>query len=471
MVFSSAIFVFVFLPITLGLYYIADRTGSISLKNGVLLAVSLLFYAWGGLRPLLILLLLILVNWLSALLMHRYAGLRRLFLVLAIGADLLNLLYFKYFNFIMDNLREAVRAIIHREIGAGMAEVILPIGISFFTFQIMSYVIDVYRGEVPVQKNLLRLALYVLMFPQLIAGPIVRYRDVNLEIADRRSDAAEVEKGVKRFILGFAKKVFLANAMGGMADIAFREYESLNMAYAWLGAVCYALQIFYDFSAYSDMAIGLGWIFGFHFNENFNYPYISQSIKEFWRRWHISLSSWFRDYVYIPLGGNRKGRYRTYLNLFIVFLVTGIWHGAAWQFLVWGIYHGIFLILERIGFGRILEKLPGAVRHIYAMIVVAVGWVFFRADNLSIAAGYLSRMFSLGTGTFKNAFIVPKIDTMFTGCFLVSLLCIAPVGRRLGNTALFRRPAVSRLLYLILWFGSVIYMVGLSYNPFIYFKF
>lgn len=415
--------------------------------------------------------LLIIVNWLAALLMQKYTRIRSLFFVLAIGADLLNLLYFKYFNFIVENLQEAVRAILNRETELDVAKVILPIGISFFTFQIMSYVIDVYRREVPVQKNIMRLALYVMMFPQLIAGPIVRYRDVNLEIENRSTNSVEVEKGIKRFILGFAKKVFLANAMGGMADIAFKEYGSLNMVYAWLGAVCYAFQIFYDFSAYSDMAIGLGWIFGFHFNENFNYPYISQSIKEFWRRWHISLSSWFRDYVYIPLGGNRKGKIRTYVNLFAVFLLTGIWHGAAWQFLVWGIYHGIFLIIERVGFGRVLEKLPGALRHFYAMIVVVVGWVFFRVDSLSIAAEYLGRMFSFQLGSFKNAFILPQIDAMFTGCFLISVLCIAPVGRKLGNTPFFRKPTVSRVLYLLLWVGSVIYMVGLSYNPFIYFKF
>lgn len=471
MVFSSSIFVFIFLPVTLGVYYIASKVGSISIKNGVLLAFSLFFYAWGGLKPLIILLSLILINWFSALLMQKYARLRGLFLVLAIGADLLNLLYFKYFSFIMDNLWKAFRAIMGRDIGTEIGEVILPIGISFFTFQIMSYVIDVYRREVPVQKNVLRIALYVLMFPQLIAGPIVRYKDVNLEIADRSSNVTEVEKGVKRFILGFAKKVFLANAMGGMADIAFREYESLSMLYAWLGAVCYAFQIFYDFSAYSDMAIGLGWIFGFHFNENFKYPYISQSIKEFWRRWHISLSSWFRDYVYIPLGGNRKGKYRTYLNLFIVFLLTGIWHGAAWQFLVWGIYHGIFLIIERIGFGRILEKLPGVVRHFYAMIVVTVGWVFFRADNLAIAVAYLSKMFSFRLGFLKNAFIIPQADAMFIGCFFLSLVCIMPVGQRIGKFGIFKNPNISRLLYLTLWFVSVIYMVGLSYNPFIYFKF
>lgn len=471
MVFSSTVFVFLFLPLTIGLYYIADRIGGIRLKNAVLLIASLVFYAWGGLRPLLLLLLLILINWCFALLMQKFERLRTVFLMLAIGADLLNLMYFKYFNFIMDNVGKAVNVVTGKGAGLQLKEVILPIGISFFTFQIMSYVIDVYRGTVPVQKNLLKLALYVMMFPQLIAGPIVRYRDVNLEIEERSSRLPEVERGIKRFIVGFAKKVFLANAMGNMADIAFDGYTGLNMVYAWLGAVCYAFQIFYDFSAYSDMAIGLGWIFGFHFNENFNYPYISQSIQEFWRRWHISLSSWFRDYVYIPLGGNRKGKVRTYGNLFTIFLLTGIWHGAAWQFIVWGIYHGIFSILERMGLGKILEKLPRAIRHIYAILVVIVGWVFFRADNLAHAAAYLGRMFSFRLGSFKNASVVLHLDAVFVVCFLISLLCVAPIGRRLESCRLMKCPNVSRVMYLLLWFVSVIYMVGLSYNPFIYFKF
>ena len=258
-----------------------------------------------------------------------------------------------------------------------LREVALPIGISFFTFQVMSYSIDVYRGEVAVQKSPAKLLLYVMMFPQLIAGPIVRYKEINDEIECRKIKIDQIEQGIKRFIVGFSKKVFLANTMGSLADVAFASIDNLNTLYAWTGAICYSLQIYYDFSAYSDMAIGLGWVFGFHFNENFNYPYISKSIKEFWRRWHISLSSWFRDYVYIPLGGNRKGTGRTYFNLMVVFLLTGIWHGAAWQFLIWGIYHGLFLVLERVGGSIILEKLPGWCRHIYVGLVVIVGWVFF----------------------------------------------------------------------------------------------
>ncbi len=471
MVFSSTIFVFCFLPITLGLYYLANKTRNIKLQNAVLLCCSLIFYAWGGVRPLLLLLGLIVTNWLFALLMQRYDKWRKVFLCLAIGADLVNLLYFKYFNFIVENVQAAATAITQSEVNFELGNVVLPIGISFFTFQIMSYVVDVYRKEVPVQRSVFKLALYVMMFPQLIAGPIVRYKDVNEEIENRKSNLAEVEKGIKRFIIGFAKKVFLANAMGSMADIAFRDYAGLNTVYAWLGAICYAFQIFYDFSAYSDMAIGLGWIFGFHFNENFDYPYISQSIKEFWRRWHISLSSWFRDYVYIPLGGNRKGKVKTYINLFVVFLLTGIWHGAAWQFIVWGLYHGAFLIIERIGLGKLLEKLPKMIRHIYTMVVVVVGWVFFRADNISLAIAYLEKMFTFNFTTFKNSGIILNIDIVFVVCLVISLISIAPIGRKISKCRIFKSPNFSRLLYILLWFVSVVYMTGLSYNPFIYFKF
>lgn len=471
MVFSSAIFVFAFLPVMLGMYYIAGRKGGIWAENAVLLFCSLVFYAWGGLFPLLLLLFLVLVNWLLALMMQRFERLRKCLLVLAVVVDLGNLIYFKYFNFLLENAEKFIYSIMGKDLELRLGEILLPAGISFFTFQIMSYVIDVYRGEVPVQRNLLKLMLYAVMFPQLIAGPIVRYRDVNGQIENRSWKAAQVESGIKRFIAGFAKKVFLANAMGSMADIAFAEYKDLDMACAWLGAVCYALQIFYDFFAYSDMAIGLGEMLGFHFRENFDYPYISQSIREFWRRWHISLSTWFRDYVYIPLGGSRRGRARTYLNLGIIFLLTGIWHGAAWQFLVWGAYHGAFLILERIGLGRILESLPKALRQIYTMIVVVVGWVFFRAEGLEHALAYLSRMFFVRPGIFLNAEVILHIDAMSAVCFTVSCICIAPIGRRLGGIWIMKRTNVSRAIYMLLWFISVAYMAGASYNPFIYFKF
>lgn len=472
MVFSSSVFVFVFLPITLILYYLAYKIGKTTqAANVVLLSCSIVFYFWGGSRALILLLVLVLINYVCAICMEKYEAQKKIFLILAIGIDLLNLAYFKYFNFFIENAQNLLHKLFHFEVSFTVMEIALPIGISFFTFQIMSYIIDVYRREVPVQKNLVKLTLYVVMFPQLIAGPIVRYRDVMEEIENRKCDLRQVENGIKRFIVGFAKKVFLANMMGEMADIAFSTVETLNMPYSWLGAICYTFQIFYDFSAYSDMAIGLGWIFGFHFNENFNYPYVSGSIKEFWRRWHISLSTWFRDYVYIPLGGNRKGKGRTYVNLIVVFLLTGFWHGAAWQFVFWGIYHGIFLIIERIGLENQLLKLPKVIQHLYAMIVVIVGWVFFRAENMQVAILYVRKMFSFDFSNLRNADIVLNFNSIFILCFVVSLLCIRPMGETVIAKKISCNKVVERVLYIILWYVAVVYMIGLSYNPFIYFQF
>ena len=315
------------------------------------------------------------------------------------------------------------------------------------------------------------MALYVMMFPQLIAGPIVRYKDVNDEINGRTILSTDVEEGIKRFIIGFFKKVFIANSMGNMADTVFAMTWQINTVYAWLGAICYTFQIYYDFSAYSDMAIGIGRILGFHFNENFDLPYKSQSIQEFWRRWHISLSSWFRDYVYIPLGGNRKGVARTYLNLCIVFLLTGFWHGAAWQFIVWGMYHGAFSIIERVGFKNILEKIPRVFRHIYTMVVVIIGWVFFRADNLTLAVVYLKNMFSFNFSDFGNIQIVQQLTSIFGICFVIAMLFSVSKFNVMKKIKFWNNVTFIRVRYLFLWLISVLYLVGLSYNPFIYFKF
>lgn len=351
------------------------------------------------------------------------------------------------------------------------AEISLPIGISFFTFQILSYLIDVYRGDIPAQENIAKLAMYIMMFPQLIAGPIVRYRDVSDAVENRSTTIDMAETGVKRFIIGFAKKVFIANSMGRMANSVFRLWPRVNTVYAWLGAVCYALQIFFDFSAYSDMAIGLGLIFGFRFNENFNYPYMAKSVQEFWRRWHISLSTWFRDYVYIPLGGNRKGKLRTYVNLFIVFLLTGFWHGAAWKFVVWGLFHGLFLVIERAGFAKILKRLPSFIARLYTLLVVLVAWVFFRADSLYWAFYYLRDMFCLYLDDFKYISIVIKFTPLFFILFAIAILTCTPIAKRIGQTRIMRVQFVNRICYLLLWLVSVVYLTGLSYNPFIYFQF
>ena len=472
MVFSSLLFVFLFLPVVLILYYISTRFHVTGFSNFILIIASMVFYAWGGLKPFLILLVIIILNYLLTLKMVRSRH-RTFFFILLLALDLGKLLYFKYFNFFADNFQSLMHLAGNTDWVYSGARVILPIGISFYTFQIISYVIDVFRNEAEPQTSPFKLALYVMMFPQLIAGPIVRYTDINKELKDRRSTPEGVENGFKRFITGFAKKVFLANAMGNMADIVFglSKTGSINTLYAWVGAICYTFQIYYDFSAYSDMAIGLGEIFGFHFNENFNYPYIAQSIQEFWRRWHISLSSWFKDYVYIPLGGNRKGVIKTYRNLFIVFLLTGFWHGAAWQFIVWGIFHGMFLIIERIGFGKVLQKLPHIIRRLYTMLIVITGWVFFRADNLTEAVKYLKYLFTPRLNNIYNVSIAGLADKMFIICFVCAVVFSAPLYKKINSLKIMEHRVFSNSVYLILWIVSVLYLCGLSYNPFIYFQF
>ncbi|WP_242829162.1 MBOAT family O-acyltransferase [Butyrivibrio sp. AD3002] len=389
--------------------------------------------------------------------------------MIALVLDLLNLVFFKYLNFLASSIEGMITKTSGNEFSFGLPSIALPIGISFFTFQIMSYVIDVYRGQVIPQKNIFRFALYVMMFPRMMAGPIVRYSDVNIEIENRSTTLEMAEEGVKRFIIGFAKKVFLASAMGEMADAVFGLPGIFNSAYAWLGAVSYTLQIYYDFSGYSDMAIGLGLIFGFHFNENFNYPYISSSIQEFWRRWHISLSTWFRDYVYIPLGGNRKGKARTYLNLWVIFLLTGIWHGSAWQFIIWGLYHGFFMFIERLGFGKLLKKVPCVIGHVYSLIVVIIGWVFFRADNIGIAINYIKNMFSFNFENFAVEPVILKLNSWYYVMVIIALTFSCPVYKKIMGCRIPKVIAYGG--YLILFGISIIYLAGLSYNPFIYVKF
>lgn len=469
MVFSSTLFIFCFLPLTLLLYLAAYKSRKISIANVILLLMSMIFYAWGGLGHFFVLLVVIALNYLLTLAMIRYTTCKKVLFVLIVSIDVVNLLYFKYYNFFVDNIRTVMS-----RFGIGvlddMAAVALPIGISFYTFQIISYVADVYMGKVEVQKNPVKMALYVMMFPQLIAGPIVRYKDVNDEISGRTITAGDIEEGIKRFIIGFFKKVFIANAMGNMADTVFAMTGNINTGVAWLGAICYSLQIYYDFSAYSDMAIGIGRMLGFHFNENFDLPYKSQSIQEFWRRWHISLSTWFRDYVYIPLGGNRRGTARTYFNLGIVFLLTGFWHGAAWQFIVWGIFHGVFSIIERIGLKNILAKIPRLFRHIYAMLVVIVGWVFFRADNMGHALNYLRNMFSPNFSEITYP-VAEQFTSIFVICLFIAIIFSATRLECLQKIGFWKNVTFVRVRYLLLWVVSALYLTGLQYNPFIYFKF
>ena len=470
MVFSSLFFVLVFLPIVFSLYYIAEKTKSMLLKNTVVLVASLFFYAWGGLNNFILLIVLIILNYCLSLLMQ--TKLRTLFFLLCVAMNIMVLIYYKYLNFIFENSYIFINDFLGIQIENKQVHVDLPIGISFFTFQIISYIVDVYRKSVPIQRNIFKLGLYVMMFPQLIAGPIVRYIDINNMINERTTSHSDAESGIRRFIIGLAKKVFIANTMGSIADVVFvMDPTTTNFIYLWLGALCYTLQIFFDFSGYSDMAIGLGKVFGFTYKENFNYPYVATSIQDFWRRWHISLSSWFRDYVYIPLGGSRCSKSRTIFNCMVVFALTGIWHGAEWHYMLWGCFHGAFLILERLGLSKLLAIIPKYLQHLYALIIVVIGWVLFRADTAEQCFTFVRGMFTL---SFDNILdgggvnVLPRITYFVVFFFVVGwILSFSSLSVvRLKIKDWFRD-----FLIIALFLLTVIYLSGVSYNPFIYFKF
>lgn len=478
------VFLWIFLPLLLVIYFglgkIFPRT-----KNYVLLIFSLLFYAWGEPKYILLMLVSIVVNYIFGLLIDNAARkknkkLKVAWLIIDIIFNLGLLGYFKYFNFIADN--------INKSLGAGtisVGEIALPIGISFYTFQIMSYVIDLYKGEIKVQKNLPKLALYISFFPQLIAGPIVKYRDIDEALSSREESTEKFAYGVKRFIYGLAKKVLIADIMAAVVDAIFvtSNTTSITQPVAWLGAICYTLQIFFDFSGYSDMAIGLGSMFGFKFMENFNLPYISGSITEFWRRWHISLSTWFKEYIYIPLGGNRKGKVRTYINLWIVFLATGIWHGAAWNFVVWGIFHGLFIFIERLGLKKLLDKLY-VLNHVYTLLVVIVGWVIFRAPSLKYALSYLKVMFfgtspdlvprQLYTVFNHRAALMLIIGILLCGIVQAILKRISEskkFGKKYLKVSSFCVKYVEPFMLLALFALCIMATVSNTYSSFIYFRF
>ncbi len=483
MVFSSSVFLFAFLPVTLLGYRLLRGRG----RNIWLLIMSLIFFGWSQPSYLWIILASILVNYTGARFIARAKAVPteadgaaaspgrpagKAFLACTITANLLLLFYFKYFTLFMETLD----AVAKRDIP--VPEIILPIGISFFTFQGMSYVIDVYRGDTAVQKNILDLALYITLFPQLIAGPIVRYRDIEPEIRERSVSLDDFTEGISRFIVGLGKKVLIANTMAEIADPVWNAGALHNMrSVAWFAAAAYMLQIYFDFSGYSDMAIGLGRMFGFHFRENFDMPYISKSVTEFWRRWHISLSSWFRDYVYIPLGGNRKHVYR---NLIVVFLLTAMWHGAAWHFLIWGIWHAVFLLLERAFRGKrsglSCGKGTAALKTGLTLFVIGIGWVFFRAPDTAEAFRYLGVMFGAAApekpGFTLLWYLRPRAVTMFlAGCVISS-----PLPGRIRNAleGRMKENAWIALRYALLLavFGlSVLSVVSGSYNPFIYSQF
>lgn len=468
MLFSSMTFLFVFMPLVMAVYFLSKK----EIRNYVLLIASIIFYAWGEPRYLAIMIITILVNYAGAILLDKhYSSRQRLWIVsLTIVLDLSFLFYFKYFNFVVDNINGVLATDFQ------LLDVIMPIGISFYTFQAMSYLIDVYRREVPAQKDVYKLALYIVLFPQLVAGPIVKYHDVCEQIDNRTIEFKNVIIGFKRFITGLAKKVLIANTLAEVVDKIFAQApENLTTGVSWLGAVAYCLQLYYDFSGYSDMAIGLGLMFGFRFLENFNYPYISKSITEFWRRWHISLATWFKLYLYIPLGGNRKGAVRTYWNLFAVFLVTGIWHGAAWSYVAWGIWNGIFIVIERF-FGLDKDKndrwYVSAAKHVYAFFAIVWGMIIFRAESLSYAYEYICRMLHIDVTKHLPDYDY-GVNNKFAIMLIVGLICAMPVCRNLIYIKYehkVQRALVNIWLFL-LFFWSTISLAASTYNPFIYFRF
>ena len=474
MVFSSLEFLCIFLPAVFLLYTVIPVH---KVRNGLLIAFSLVFYAYGEPVYVLLMILSSLVNYLCALWIGKSEKQKKLPLIIAIVFNLGTLVLFKYTGMFVT----AFNSVTH--LSVPVPEIVLPIGISFYTFQALSYVIDVYRGEVGVQKNYFKVLLYISFFPQLIAGPIVKYRDIAGQIDNRSQSLEQIAQGLRRFVCGLAKKVLIANTMGQVADIIFAQSTSeLGFLSAWLGAAAYLFQIYYDFCGYSDMAIGLGKMFGFTFKENFRYPYGARSVQDFWRRWHISLSTWFKEYLYIPLGGNRKGKARTALNRIIVFFFTGLWHGANWTFVLWGLWHGLFLLLEE--YLPFLKKLPKVLGHIYTMLVVLLGFVVFRADTIGYGFGYIGRMFSFGSpGSYDMSLALRQLTPWFIFIFVIAVIGCAPI-RPLSDKIRQKLYAdgsastawriVSVALYCLAFAGLFFCILRLSpsgYNPFIYFRF
>ena len=462
MLFSSSIFLFLFLPALLFVYFIIPSKLR-ETRNNVLLLASLGFYAWGEPVFVFVMILSILVNYICGFIAVKH---KRIGIALATVIGLGLLIYYKYTILLVSSANSLFG------FNLPVPEIVLPIGISFFTFQGLSYVIDVARGDAPVQKNPLHVALYVALFPQLIAGPIVRYQTVADEISNRHENINEAAEGARRFMLGLAKKMLISNAMGQIADDVFALTSSqLTWDIAWIGAFAYTMQIYFDFSGYSDMAIGLGKIFGFHFLENFNYPYISRSITEFWRRWHISLSTWFRDYVYIPLGGNRCSKPRWLFNILAVWTLTGIWHGAAWNFMLWGFYFGIILIIEKVLLNKVLERLPSAIRWIYSFLLIMIGWVIFRSESLAQIVWYIKAMFTPSEGLNRLTYYVLN---QYGVELIAACICSIPVVKwlRKKEQQYGGLLTIGENIWAMAMFGlSVVWLISSSFNPFIYFRF
>ncbi len=467
MLFSSIPFLFYFLPCVILLYIIAPKC----LKNAVLLLSSLVFYAWGEPRYVIWMLLSIALGYVFGLLIERFRSnraLARLFIILSVGSSLAMLGYFKYVDFFISNFNAVTG------LSIPLLKIALPIGISFYTFQILSYTVDVYRGDVAAQKNPIDLAAYVALFPQLIAGPIVRYSDVADQLKCRTHTIEKTAIGARRFMVGLGKKILIANTLGELCDI-FRASDDKSVLFFWLYAIAYSLHLYFDFSGYSDMAIGLGKIFGFDFLENFNYPFISSSATEFWRRWHMSLGSWFRDYVYIPLGGNRVSRARHLFNIFVVWMLTGFWHGAAWNFIIWGLYFAVLLIIEKVWLMKYLKK-SRVLSHVYLLILIIISFVIFDASSMGQAFSYIGAMFGAGGYSFISAEFLYYLRS-YGVVLLIAIIGATPLPKKL-----WERVSTSRVGQNIMTFAEPItlaallivctaYLVDGSYNPFLYFRF
>lgn len=470
MVFSSTVFIFCFLPIVLLVSLALPRRA----QNIWLLFGSLFFYAWGGVSYSIILIASLLINYSVGLLMEKYAERQKTVLFIGVALNLVGLTIFKYADFFIENINLLA--------GTNMAlpNIKLPIGISFFTFQAISYLVDVYRKEVKVQRSLVDLSLYISLFPQLIAGPIVRYHDIAVQLKTRVKSLPLFASGVERFVIGLSKKVILANTFALLADEMFdAKPEIITPTMALLGTLAYTFQIYFDFAGYSDMAIGLGRMLGFEFKENFNFPYVAKSIQEFWRRWHISLSTWFRDYLYIPLGGNRASKGRLYFNLFIVFLCTGFWHGASWNFIIWGLFHGFFLVIERVWLGQLLKNMWAPLAQIYTLLVVIVGWIFFRSIDLNQSLIMVEKFF-LAFVNFNYVEALSHLQTDLLLAFVVALMSMLGLFEKLHNAIAqvrekapleFPIMASKYVVLVLLFFVCLSYLSANTYNPFIYFRF
>lgn len=468
MVFSSVVFLYIFLPIMLLVYFIVPK----KFKNAVMIIASLIFFAWGEIRYIFIMLILAVMDYFCGKKIDKYFDnkkKKRLYLGIDVGVNLLILFFFKYADFIISNIN------LITGFNIPLLNIPLPIGVSFNTFQSLSYIIDVYRGTVKCEKSFYNYLTYTTLFPQIIAGPIVRYETVDEELVDKKISMNNFTKGMKRFILGLGKKVLIANNVGKLwSIIESGSYITLSPALVWLGLVAFALQIYFDFSGYSDMAIGLANIFGMNFDENFNYPYISKSITEFWRRWHITLSSWFKDYIYIPLGGNRKGLAKQIRNILIVWFLTGAWHGASWNFILWGLYFGVILILEKMFLLKFLEKIPAIFRHIYTIFLVLISWLIFAFEDLGKIGEYFKALFNFnysysynseGIYYLKNYAIIIIIGIILSTPIITKLL------KKMETKNKLLPSLITSFIYIAIFIFSTSYLVSDSFNPFLYFRF